>query len=777
MSDLIIDSPLAEPQESEVAEDGVMIDHGTMTDTSECDPVASTVSTAARTAAEATVRINRTRQFAKQYIEECGFSLCPIAKGSKGPKSKGWQNNPLAQTMIGDHGLGLIHTLSGTCAIDLDDLQAAEAYLGAQGIELRELLADDDAVQIISGRPNRSKLLYRLPEGMVSPITKQIKRNGTMIIEFRCAPSDGDGCQDVLPPTIHPKTGAEYKWGGAGDFTKLPVLPASLLKIWREERTSNALRVERDDAARDANGALHMIVEGSRNDTFFKRAGDLFGMGLPYESVLAAVMAENQVKCSEPLSSSEVETLVRSARNNSDGGKEASEKHALDAAVCAAADAATKRETEQVSLVDFVDQLPPVLKEIGAWYEHRAVMPQPVLKLPIALAACGGVLARDFTGAGGAFTNLYCVVVGPPGSGKEAALRCVNDIVETYDAGRRSGPPASDGGLLAALTRAPSSTFVIDELGDVLKGIFDPKAANYKAAIGTVFLEMYTKGGTRYFGREYSKQTGHEGRARVDIYSPCPSIFGATTPSTFYAAMSSNAINSGFMPRLLTFRVPDKIPYAKVATNSPMPALVHDWLEKIAERVECHNKSINRAGADLAGIQGCREIQVPYAAEAAELFTIEQMKVVDQRNAGAGELDSNMLSRKVENASRLALILALAEDPHAVEVRAQHLRLALDIVGQAADAFMAEIRGNLFDSRYAALESKVLDYIKQYFQKKKTAVTEGVMADKCPLYKNASLSDRRNVIEALKRRGMIVVTDGRKNGSLRYTPTAAAFQQ
>ena len=173
-------------------------------------------------------------------MEECGFSLWPIAKGSKGPKSEGWQNKPLAQNMIGDHGLGLIHALSGTCAIDLDDLQGAEAWFGARGIELRELLTDDDAVQIISGSPNRSKLLYRLPEGVDLPVTKQIKSNGAMIVEFRCAASNCKGCQDVLPPTIHPKTGEEYTWGGAGDFTKLPVLPHALLNAWVNDAVSNA---------------------------------------------------------------------------------------------------------------------------------------------------------------------------------------------------------------------------------------------------------------------------------------------------------------------------------------------------------------------------------------------------------------------------------------------------------------------------------------------------------------------------------------------------------
>jgi hypothetical protein len=648
-------------------------------------------------------------------------------------------------------------------------MQQADGWFAAHGVKLRDLLAADDAVQISSGREHRAKLLYRLPPGVEPLITKQIKIDGAMILEFRCAATGGSGCQDVLPPTIHPNTDAEYQWSGAGDFNNLPFLPEQLLKIWRDERGPDVSRLHEVKRESDA------IVEGSRNTTLFQLAGDLFGLGLYYESVLDVVMKENAIKCAPSLPPHEVEALVRSAQSNSRGSKQMADQQALNAAVEAAADAAAKEAAEQVAPDDFVAQLPTVLQDIAVWYEKRAVMPQPAFKVAIALAAAGAVLARDFTGAGGAFTHLYCVLIGPPGSGKEAALRSVKDIVTVYDASRLPGNPASDAGVLAALMRDPASCFVMDELGEVLKGIFDSKAAGYKAAIGTTFLELYSKGGTRYFGREYAKQTGLDGRARVDIYSPCPSIFGTTTPSTFYAALSSDAVSSGFAPRLLTFRAPDKIPYMKEPEDVPLPTSVCNWLNAIKARVQAAQKGA-QAGGNLVNIQSPRPIIVPYDAEAKEVLNAVNVSVVDRRNAGVNEMESNMLSRQVENAARLALILALAENPQAVAVRAEHLRLALNIVGQANDAFMAEIRGNLFDSKFAALEAKVLDYIKEYYQKHGRAVTEGIMVDRLVAYRSASLAERLSVTKALERRGMMTVTGGRKEGSLRFTPTAGAFK-
>jgi hypothetical protein len=84
-------------------------------------------------------------------------------------------------------------------------------------------------------------------------------------------------------------------------------------------------------------------------------------------------------------------------------------------------------------------------------------------------------------------------------------------------------------------------------MGQFLKGVFDPKAAGYKAVTGTALMDLHTKGGSEYFGREYSKQTGGDARERTDIDSPCPSSFGAATPCTFYGELSAGEINSGFL--------------------------------------------------------------------------------------------------------------------------------------------------------------------------------------------------------------------------------------
>ena len=103
-----------------------------------------------------------------------GWALISIPKGKKGPTTKGWNEPANAITDLEraselKGNIGIAHAYCSplpTMALDLDDMERASAWLAARGIDVAELLDADDAVQIVSGRLGRGKLLYRLPEGL-----------------------------------------------------------------------------------------------------------------------------------------------------------------------------------------------------------------------------------------------------------------------------------------------------------------------------------------------------------------------------------------------------------------------------------------------------------------------------------------------------------------------------------------------------------------------------------------------------------------------------------
>lgn len=163
-----------------------------------------------------------------------GWALVPIPLGRKGPATANWNKRELCITDPDiaewiDGNVGLAHAYSGTCAIDVDDLEKSRKWLSDRGVNLDAMLDATDAVRIES-RPGRAKLLYRLTKPLPS---FKVADGG---LELRCATSNGLTVQDVLPPSIHPDTGKPYSWrygAGVTTWAQLPYLPPQLLNVWQ----------------------------------------------------------------------------------------------------------------------------------------------------------------------------------------------------------------------------------------------------------------------------------------------------------------------------------------------------------------------------------------------------------------------------------------------------------------------------------------------------------------------------------------------------------------
>jgi hypothetical protein len=239
------------------------------------------------------------RTIAVDYVRH-GFVLVPFARGVKGPGQSGadksWnlRENCISTVAraekLNGGNIGIAHAYARTCAIDFDDFQKGAEWFAAQGIDIAAYLMRDDAVQITSGRKNRAKLLYRLPEGVEPLPTKKLE---AVHLELRCASSNGLTVQDVLPPSIHPVTGKPYEW--IGDWTQLPVLPDELLTAWRALLKG---KTEDGDDRFDISAALAGIAEGHRDNKLHKYACSLQSRGTPKVEALALI--EHAAKNCDP---------------------------------------------------------------------------------------------------------------------------------------------------------------------------------------------------------------------------------------------------------------------------------------------------------------------------------------------------------------------------------------------------------------------------------------------------------------------------------------------
>ena len=168
-----------------------------------------------------------------------GLSYVPIPAGMKGPITAGWNQRKScitdateAHKLAGNVGLAHAYCKTPTCAVDIDDGKETLSYLSKAGIDLKQFLTERDAAVMWSGRPNSLKAIFRLPKGVGPLLTKTVKVDRKIILEFRCATADGKTVQDVIPPSVHP-SGTSYRWL-QGSLESLTELPKELLDLWQE---------------------------------------------------------------------------------------------------------------------------------------------------------------------------------------------------------------------------------------------------------------------------------------------------------------------------------------------------------------------------------------------------------------------------------------------------------------------------------------------------------------------------------------------------------------
>jgi hypothetical protein len=239
-----------------------------------------------------------------------GLKLVRLSNGSKAPTGEGWQLetnciSTLEQAeLVNGCSVGLAHLWSGTCAIDADDYQACVEWLAKRRISFDAHMTADDAVQISSGRPNRCKLIFRLPDGVRFLPTLNLRESHGVRLELRCADRNGTATvQDVLPPSIHPDTGLPYEW--IGDWRNFPELPEAFLALWRELSNREGAK-QRTEGIKDG-----VIPIGARNATMVRMAGAMRRQGMSASEICAALMEVNK-RCEERLSGEEIAKISAS---------------------------------------------------------------------------------------------------------------------------------------------------------------------------------------------------------------------------------------------------------------------------------------------------------------------------------------------------------------------------------------------------------------------------------------------------------------------------------
>lgn len=192
-------------------------------------------------------------------------------------------------------------------------------------------------------------------------------------------------------------------------------------------------------------------------------------------------------------------------------------------------------------------ECPGMFGNLVSYIDQTLPFHSPHISLPAALSLLAVIKSCRLHAKNYTFPSLFTCVVSPSGSGKTSAHHAIETLLELSNLkSLQGGEPGSDSGILKSIANNPRQLILWDEMGLALSSLSESKNS-HESRILSVLMQVYSKTGRRYIGKEYATLE------RIDISAPYVTIFGASTPIRFFGAINENFIHDGLMPRWICF--------------------------------------------------------------------------------------------------------------------------------------------------------------------------------------------------------------------------------
>jgi hypothetical protein len=727
-----------------------------------------------------------------RYCEALGWSLVTIPAGSKAPRGMGWQrpeqaiSTPEAAqeywTANPDHNIGLLHSASGTVALDIDNVEWTRIIFDGLGLDYDALMSS--APRIV-GRKDRGKALFRAPRNLdlsrrAISWPKKDGKGSEVVFELR-----GGAVQDVLPPSIHPDTGNPYTWAGADIWDGLPELPAPILTIWKEwdrfrpqmfdlcpwkpapefapprkprPPSDRASVIDGFNAANDIHAALTKYG--------YKRCGGANRYLSPNStSKLAGVVVFDDDRAyshhaSDPFDSAHTFDAFDLYAQYEHGGdvskavKAAGEFLGItrdeipeyDAeAIAHGAKVAAQIMPRKADKSDHLLSVPGVLQDAVNWFNTTAVSHQPQFAVVYALALGCTVMGRRWRTDANNYSNCYFVCIGQTGSGKEYVRKALAKTLAECGLERLIGPSGYTAGssVLSALIDKPTHVMVMDEFGQKLKQASARHNTNAQSTL-TALMEVFGMQDGIMLPQGYSKAGLTKDQSeRLDrcVKHPSLTVVGLSTVNDFAEAITFGDVASGFLNRFMIVETDHALPKQRVTRPLPFSERLKDWCRDCAS---AHDPDGGLIAATDGHDTPPAPVVVDFAPDAIKLLDQITDQIHSYRINNASAALSDMKSRSREIAMRLALVVARSCGEE--KISAASLQWAHDFVTHYTDRTIRLMEKSMSVNDFHDACNRTIGAIEKSGLK---GVTERDLMRQVPKLRGMKPREREDVFRAL----------------------------
>ncbi|RQS39737.1 bifunctional DNA primase/polymerase [Burkholderia sp. Bp8990] len=335
---------------------------------------------------------------------------------------------------------------------------------------------------------------------------------------------------------------------------------------------------------------------------------------------------------------------------------------------------------------------PGMLGRIAEWINATAPKRQPELAVAAAITLGATVMQRRYRSNFANFTSLYVVMVAKSTEGKEHPQAAVERVLTAANLSNlvAGSGYTSSGAVYSELLRKPSHLAIIDEMGKLLKLSRAKGNSNAEAAIDKL-VEAFGKLAGVMRPPVYSSMTVPKGMQDTGdrvIHNPAISLLGATTPATFYDALTDDLVRDGFLGRLLVVESSQPRQLARLVDQTEPPSDIVEWCTNTADEIRKKGDVADVASADTPANtlpfpfeEACHYLLKPFEEELNDLKTQHEPDGLDV-----------LLGRTFEKSLRLAMIAAKATHPADNVVRVADLEWAIKYVRHYDLALLESVR-------------------------------------------------------------------------------------
>jgi hypothetical protein len=306
---------------------------------------------------------------------------------------------------------------------------------------------------------------------------------------------------------------------------------------------------------------------------------------------------------------------------------------------------------------------PGLVGEIAKYHDANSVRETPIFGVATGLATVSALAANNFVflpkvGPPSA-TNLYLMMVGATGLGKEHPRTVVKEALRTAGASNMDVDAASEPALLRHLTEYPNGIWLKDEIGRHLEFAANPNGGHQYALI-TLFTSLYGLPLSSTSRRTYS-----DGKHTIDpVSNPYMTIFSTSTRESLARALNSSAVVDGTLNRFIVIHDPNMKPKFQ---DKPLRGMSNKLERKIKKLyTDGGNAAVATAFKDELGTDtSMTEIRGRFFTsilpdDGVMDVLLEFRAATDDKRAEGG-LEAPLWARAYENALRVASVVAIGD--------------------------------------------------------------------------------------------------------------------